>query len=128
MAVIDVMEAEPARIDPQLDAIDQALAASDALSLTRSVQTLDASLTRHMRHEENEALPLVETFLGHEGWAAFGRAIRKTQGLQVGGSQLGTDLNRDRLVAALADQGVQPVRQKSIDDTWSALRFRPANK
>ena len=28
--------------------------------------------------------------------------------------------------AALADQGMQPVRQVSIDDTWSALRFRPA--
>ena len=42
------------------------------------------------------------------------------------GGQLGTDLNRDRLVAVLADQGVQPVRQVSIDDTWSALRFRPA--
>jgi hypothetical protein len=48
--------------------------------------------------------------------------------LRVGGSQLGTDLNRDRLVAALADQGVQPVRQIPVNDTWSALRFRPANK
>jgi hypothetical protein len=44
------------------------------------------------------------------------------------GGQLGTDLNRDRLVAALAVQGVQPVRQVSIDQTWSALRFRPANQ
>jgi hypothetical protein len=42
------------------------------------------------------------------------------------GGQLGTDLNRDRLAAALASQGVQPVRQVSIDGTWSALRFRPA--
>ena len=42
--------------------------------------------------------------------------------------QLGTDLNRDRLVAALASRGVQPVRQVSIDDTWSALRFRPAKQ
>ena len=41
------------------------------------------------------------------------------------GRQLGTDLNRDSLAAALAGQGVQPVRQISIDDTWSALRFRP---
>jgi hypothetical protein len=44
------------------------------------------------------------------------------------GGQLGTDLNRDRLVAALAEHGVQPVRQVSIDDTWSALRFRPAKQ
>jgi hypothetical protein len=32
----------------------------------------------------------------------------------------------DRL--RVGDQGVQPVRQISIHDTWSALRFRPANK
>ena len=44
------------------------------------------------------------------------------------GGQLGTDLNRDRLVAALTTRGVQPVRQVSIDDTWSALRFRPAKQ
>jgi hypothetical protein len=40
--------------------------------------------------------------------------------------KLGTDLNRDILAAALADQGIQPVRQVAIDETWSALRFRPA--
>ncbi len=44
------------------------------------------------------------------------------------GGQLGTDLSRDRLVAALAGHGVQPVRQVSIDGTWSALRFRPAKQ
>ena len=42
------------------------------------------------------------------------------------GGKLGTDLNRDRLAQALALQGIQPVRQISIDDTWSALRFRPS--
>ena len=41
------------------------------------------------------------------------------------GGKLGTDLNRDRLVQALVAGGIQPVRQVSIDDTWSALRFRP---
>jgi len=43
------------------------------------------------------------------------------------GGQLGTDLNRDRLAQALAVHGIQPVRQVAIDDTWSALRFRPAS-
>ena len=42
------------------------------------------------------------------------------------GGKLGTDLNRDRLAQVLACEGIQPVRQVSIDDTWSALRFRPA--
>jgi len=40
--------------------------------------------------------------------------------------KLGTDLNRDLLSAALAGEGVQPVRQVAIDEVWSALRFRPA--
>ena len=40
--------------------------------------------------------------------------------------QLGTDLNRDSLAAALTSEGIRPVRQVSIDDVWSALRFRPA--
>ena len=40
--------------------------------------------------------------------------------------KLGTDLNRDLLSAALAAEGVQPVRQIAIDEVWSALRFRPA--
>jgi hypothetical protein len=39
--------------------------------------------------------------------------------------QLGTDLNRDRLANAVRERGVQPVRQISIDDVWSALRLRP---
>lgn len=40
--------------------------------------------------------------------------------------KLGTDLNRDSLAALISERGVRPVRQISVDDTWSALRFRPA--
>ena len=39
--------------------------------------------------------------------------------------KLGTDLNRDTLAVALSQRGVRPVRQIAIDETWSALRFRP---
>jgi hypothetical protein len=39
--------------------------------------------------------------------------------------KLGTDLNRDKLWKLLEDKAIQPVRQVAIDDTWSALRFRP---
>jgi hypothetical protein len=41
--------------------------------------------------------------------------------------QLGTDLNRDSVAEALAGEGIRPVRQISIDDVWSALRFRPGS-
>ena len=40
--------------------------------------------------------------------------------------KLGTDLDRDRLAAAVSERGLQPVRQVALDETWSALRFRPA--
>jgi hypothetical protein len=39
--------------------------------------------------------------------------------------QLGTDLNRDSLARAMIDRGVHAVPQISLDDVWSALRFRP---
>jgi hypothetical protein len=41
------------------------------------------------------------------------------------GGQLDTDLNRDILWGRLEKKGIQGVRQVSIDDVWSALRFRP---
>ncbi len=39
--------------------------------------------------------------------------------------QLATDLNRDVLVRLAQARGAQPVRQVAIDNTWSAMRFRP---
>ena len=42
------------------------------------------------------------------------------------GGQLGTDLTRDVLAELVKAHGVQPVRQVSLDDVWSALRLRPA--
>jgi hypothetical protein len=43
-----------------------------------------------------------------------------------GGSGVATDLNRDKLWAALESSGWRPVRNIAIDEVWSALRFRPA--
>jgi 8-oxo-dGTP pyrophosphatase MutT (NUDIX family) len=39
--------------------------------------------------------------------------------------QLATDLNRDILARAAELRGATPVRQVSIDETWSALRLKP---
>jgi hypothetical protein len=38
---------------------------------------------------------------------------------------LGTDLNRDKLSGLMKPLGIQPVRLVSLDETWSAMRFRP---
>lgn len=37
-----------------------------------------------------------------------------------------TDINRDTLWPILAEHGLRPIGQVALDDTWSALRFRPA--
>jgi iron-sulfur cluster repair protein YtfE (RIC family) len=82
VAVLDAMELEHAQLDPLLERIDVAMTAVDTVILAASVQALIDSLGAHMRHEENEALPLVETHLGPDGWAAFGQDIRKSQGIR----------------------------------------------
>ncbi len=43
-----------------------------------------------------------------------------------GSSGVATDLNRDRLWEAVEPSGWRPVRQVALDETWSAMRFRPA--
>lgn len=41
-----------------------------------------------------------------------------------GGAKAGTDLNRDAGWEPLTAAGFRPVRQVSIDDVWSAVRWR----
>jgi len=40
--------------------------------------------------------------------------------------QLGTDLNRDKLFQLMKPYGIEGVRLVSIDEVWSAMRFRPS--
>jgi hypothetical protein len=65
------MEAERVRIDPALDAVDASFATADQAGLAESMWRLSAGLASHMRHEDNETLPLVEQHLGRVGWAVF---------------------------------------------------------
>ena len=43
-----------------------------------------------------------------------------------GGSGIKTDVNRDRLFTAIKPSGWLGIRMVALDDTWSAMRFRPA--
>ena len=43
-----------------------------------------------------------------------------------GSSGVKTDINRDILWEILLKKGIRPVTQIAVDNTWSALRFRPA--
>lgn len=66
--------------------------------------------------EEGVEPVLAAANAGGPAWVAYPKA-----------GQLGTDLNRDTLANAMRAKGVRPVRQVSIDEVWSALRFRPAS-
>jgi hypothetical protein len=43
-------------------------------------------------------------------------------------SKVKTDLSRDMGWDVVANAGLRPVTQVSIDETWSALRFRPVER
>jgi len=72
-------------------------------------------VTTFAQAEERVAPAVAAAIADDLAWVAYPKAGR-----------LGTDLNRDSLAAFMTARGVRPVRQVAIDDTWSALRFRPA--
>jgi len=43
-------------------------------------------------------------------------------------SKVDTDISRDTGWDVISQAGLRPVAQISIDETWSALRFRPAER
>ena len=45
-----------------------------------------------------------------------------------GSSKIKTDINRDSIWEFSKSLGIRPVTQISIDDTWSAMRFRPTEE
>lgn len=80
-------------------------AAADAVLVFATNQ---AELTPHM------AVLAEVAGRGATAWLAYPKA-----------RQLGTDLNRDIIRQLVPAAGLDPVRQVSIDDTWSALRLKP---
>jgi len=44
-----------------------------------------------------------------------------------GNSKVKSDLNRDVLWAAMREKGLEGVTLVSIDETWSAMRFKPVD-
>ncbi|MBV9415815.1 MAG: DUF3052 family protein [Solirubrobacterales bacterium] len=87
---------------PLADGADQA---DGVLVFCRARQDLERLSDQFVAPAKRDALT----------WVAYPKA-----------GKLGTDLNRDVLADLVKARGVQPVRQVALDDTWSALRLRPA--
>jgi hypothetical protein len=79
LALLDVMEAGHAAIDALIETIDTALADRD-FGLKRVAAATDAvagALSGHLKHEEDEALPLIELN------GSLGRAVLRACGVGV---------------------------------------------
>ncbi|MER7822231.1 hemerythrin domain-containing protein [Streptomyces sp. NPDC096097] len=76
LAVLEVMEAEHAAIDPVIQAIDHALGDPDVdpLRLGQLIDALTRGLAGHLDHEEVVALPLIRRVLSAEQWGRFALA------------------------------------------------------
>jgi hypothetical protein len=74
----------------------------------------------HNRAELDRLAPLAKAAVVYDGmlWLCYPKL----------GSRLEADLSRDIIWKALAPLGLQPVTQIAVDDTWSALRFRPIER
>ncbi|MBC6456908.1 hemerythrin domain-containing protein [Actinomadura sp. HBU206391] len=81
LALLTEMEAEHARIDPLLAAVDAALA-EETPGLVERVHELSVALTDHLRHEEEGALPLIQSVLTAADWRGFKRAMARRQGVK----------------------------------------------
>jgi hypothetical protein len=93
----------------------------DGVNLTTEVQAkIDGLLV--FIHNQAEFQALVQPSLSglkYDGlcWLAYPKKSAKTQ----------SDLSRDMFWALMEGTGMRPVTQISIDEVWSALRFRPAD-
>ncbi|MDN3354032.1 hemerythrin domain-containing protein [Actinomadura sp. DC4] len=79
--LLEDMETEHARIDPLLAGFDRALEDGADDLVVRAKELADV-LGQHLEHEEEEALPLIQSLLTPADWKAFGRAMARRQGVR----------------------------------------------
>lgn len=82
LALLAAMEAEHALIDPLLEAFDAAIADPDMghERLGDLSDTLTGVLGGHLKHEESEALAVIDLSVTAEQWQAFGQEHGKRVG------------------------------------------------
>ena len=81
LALLDEMEAEHAQIDPLLTAVDGALDGSGQ-KLGTHAAALASALEWHLKHEEDAALPLIQSVCTPADWRAFAGQMRRRQGVK----------------------------------------------
>ena len=89
LALLQAMEDEHARLDPLVAAVDRAFTDRDGghQRLGDTVDALASELGGHLRHEERDALPLLDRSLTPAQWQAFSNDQRRRLGFD-GAAQL----------------------------------------
>ena len=90
------------------DALDRKAKSTQTLIFLRNNAELMAFLKNDLQHIEPDSLL----------WFAYPK----------GSSKVKTDINRDTVREIGEQFGITTVTAVSIDDTWSALRFRPTDR
>lgn len=82
LALLAAMEAEHEAIDPLIEAVDAALAdrESGPQRLGDLTDALAVGLTGHLKHEEDEALPLIQAIVTEQQWQHFGQVNARLVG------------------------------------------------
>jgi iron-sulfur cluster repair protein YtfE (RIC family) len=75
LALLDDMVSEHAAIGPLLDDLNAALTRGDSAPPARA--DLAEGLQHHLKHEEEEALPIIDDALTAEQWMAFGQTANE---------------------------------------------------
>lgn len=80
VALVADMEAEHAALEPALASVDKALQ-ENASDLPEKVEELRAVLEKHLTHEEEAALPLIQRELTPKDWKKFRGGMARAQKL-----------------------------------------------
>jgi hypothetical protein len=94
-----------ARIEPLPEGV--AVAAGMDEAMTAVIFADDGASLREALTEHRRSLRAPSSL-----WIAYPKANR-------------ADINRDTIWPIVGEHGLRPISQIAIDDTWSALRFRP---
>ncbi len=100
--------------------LDQLISASDSSAGAADKSLEFAQVFVKNAKELDRAVPTIEKALKNDGlfWITYPK----------GTSKIKTDLNRDILWKEMEKYDLLGVSLVSIDETWSAMRFRPADK
>jgi iron-sulfur cluster repair protein YtfE (RIC family) len=81
LALAEEMVAEHDQLDPLVTAVDEALTGA-MVDLSARSRELSAALKHHLTHEEEKALPLVQSVLTPADWRRFTRQMARRQGVR----------------------------------------------